>query len=60
MEIYNESVNDLIEPANKNLDIRESISNGIYINKLSEKTVENFDNVMDFMSKGDEFRNIEP
>lgn len=58
MEIYNESVNDLIEPENKNLDIRESISSGIYINRLSEKNVETFDNVMDFMSKGDEFRNI--
>ena len=25
MEIYNECVNDLINPANKNLDVRESI-----------------------------------
>ena len=29
LEIYNECVNDLIEPSNKNLEVRESISNGI-------------------------------
>ena len=58
IEIYNESVNDLIEPANKNLDVRESISNGIYINKLTEVKVDGFDQVMDLMSKGDEFRSI--
>ena len=39
-QIYNECVNDLITPANKNLDVRESIQ-GIYINKLTEKQVSN-------------------
>jgi centromeric protein E len=58
MEIYNESVNDLIEPSNKNLEVRESISNGIYINRLSEKKVETFLEVMKYMENGDEFRNI--
>ena len=36
------SVNDLIEPNNKNLEVRESISAGIYINRLTEKRVESF------------------
>ena len=49
IEIYNEAVNDLIEPANKNLDVRESISSGIYINKLSEKKVATFGEVMGYM-----------
>jgi kinesin family protein 15 len=49
MEIYNESVNDLIEPSNKNLEVRESISNGIYVNRLSEKKVETFLEVMKYM-----------
>jgi centromeric protein E len=48
----------LIDPANKNLEVRESISNGIYINRLSEKKVETFDEVIDCMNKGDEYRNI--
>jgi centromeric protein E len=58
IEIYNESVNDLIEPSNKNLEVRESITAGIYINRLSEKNVGNFREVMAFMDKGDECRNI--
>jgi centromeric protein E len=58
LEIYNECVNDLIEPANKNLEVRESISNGIYINRLAEKKVGSFEEVMNYMQQGDEFRNI--
>ena len=58
IEIYNESVNDLIEPNNKNLEVRESISAGIYINRLTEKRVESFQHVMEYMNKGDEFRSI--
>ena len=58
IEIYNESVNDLIEPQNKNLDIRESITQGIYINKLSDNKASSFNDVMNFMAKGDEARNI--
>ena len=50
LEIYNECVNDLIEPANKNLEVRESISSGIYINRLAEKKVTSFEEVMSYMS----------
>jgi centromeric protein E len=46
IEIYNESVNDLIDPSNKNLEVRESITNGIYINRLCEKKVGAFKEVM--------------
>jgi hypothetical protein len=38
--------------------VRESISNGIYINRLCEKKVDTFDEVIDWMNKGDEYRNI--
>lgn len=31
LEIYNECVNDLLDPTKKNLDIRESRQQGIYI-----------------------------
>ena len=58
IEIYNESVNDLIAPENKNLDVRESIARGIYINKLSERKVANQKEVMSLMAKGDEQRSI--
>lgn len=51
-------MNDLITPANKNLEIRESISNGIYVNRLTEKHVSTAAEVLDYMVKGDEVRNV--
>lgn len=51
-------MNDLIEPQNRNLEIRESISSGVYINRLSENKVESVQDVMAFMAKGDESRSI--
>ena len=46
-----------MNPANKNLDVRESIS-GIYINKLSEKEVSGTEEVLSLMSQGDEAKNV--
>jgi len=48
MEIYNECVNDLMNPANKNLEIRESVD-GILINRLTEKEVDTPQVVMAIM-----------
>ena len=47
----------MINAANKNLDVRESIQ-GIYINKLTEKTVSDAEQVMQLMEQGDEVRNV--
>lgn len=58
VEIYNETINDLIDPANKNLEVRESIKDGIYINRLSDNKVSSVQEVLSFMEKGDEVRNI--
>ena len=57
VQIYNECVNDLITPANKNLDVRESIQ-GIYINRLTEKEVQDQQEVFKYMIQGDEVRNV--
>lgn len=57
-QIYNECVNDLITPSNKNLEIRESISNGIYVNRLTEKDVGSANEVLDYLKEGDEYRNV--
>lgn len=51
-------MNDLIDSSNTNLEIRESISAGIYIPKLSDNKVESKRDVLYFMEKGDEARNI--
>lgn len=42
--------------SNKNLEIRESISKGIYINRLSECKVKNREEVMKYLLQGDEGR----
>ena len=43
---------------NKNLEIRESIAQGIYINRLSENDVTCASEVLKLMDQGDEIRNI--
>lgn len=48
----------MIEPANKNLEIRESIAAGIYINRLSECAVNGIDEVLKYMCMGDESKII--
>lgn len=37
MEIYNESVNDLLNPAGKNLSIYEHPKKGVFVNGLAEE-----------------------
>ncbi len=54
LEIYNENVNDLLDPTKKNLDIRESRQRGIYIDGLSEYEVSSIEETMTYLLKGDE------
>lgn len=39
LEIYKEQVTDLLEPANTNLQVREDMNRGVYVERLSEVTV---------------------
>ena len=57
-EIYNETVNDLIDCSKKNLEIRESASKGIFVNNLSEITVTNVEKAMQLLNKGESNRII--
>ena len=56
-EIYNETVNDLIDTSKKNLEIRES-PRGIFVNNLSEITVTNVEKAMQILNKGENNRII--
>ena len=56
-EIYNETVNDLIDTSKKNLEIRES-PRGIFVNNLSEITVTNMEKAMQLLNKGENNRII--
>lgn len=41
-EVYNECINDLLEPSKQNLDIREDKDQGIFIKDLSQVEVSDF------------------
>ena len=57
-EIYNETVNDLIEPSNKNLEIRESLNKGVFVNNLTEILANNCDKAIQLLNKGENNRII--
>ena len=57
-EIYNETVNDLIDSTKKNLEIRESSQKGIFVNNLSEITVTSVEKAMQLLNKGEANRII--
>lgn len=56
LEVYNETVNDLLEPKNKNLDVREGQGRGVYIENLTEHTVRCYDEAIHWMYYGDHLR----
>jgi len=41
LEIYNEQVIDLLDPGQQNLQVREDIKTGVYVEGLHEETVSN-------------------
>lgn len=57
-EIYNEIINDLLEPASQNLNIRESKSKGIFIENLREEIVRSPEQCMSLLAAGESHRHI--
>ena len=57
-EIYNETVNDLIDSSKKNLEIRESVAKGVFVNNLTEVVVPNYEKVIQIMNTGENNRMI--
>lgn len=58
VEIYNETVNDLIDSSKKNLEIRESLARGIFVNNVTEISVTNFDKVFQLLNIGENNRSF--
>lgn len=52
LEIYKESITDLLEPSNTNLQIREDMNRGVYVERLSENTVWNLSDAFHVLWKG--------
>ncbi|CAA7404749.1 unnamed protein product [Spirodela intermedia] len=52
LEIYNEQITDLLNPSQRNLQIREDVRIGVYVDCLSEEYVCNIKDVAQLLSKG--------
>lgn len=58
MEIYNESVNDLLCPGSTNLGVYELPNVGIYVSGLKEEVVISADEVLEHIRRGDAHRHV--
>lgn len=58
LEIYNETVNDLLDSSKKNLEIRESLQKGVFINGLTEIPITNLEKAVQLLKQGDNVRVI--
>lgn len=58
LEIYNEQINDLLIPEQRNLQIREDIKKGIYIEGLQQETVLSFEETLELLNRGIKNRHV--
>jgi len=56
LEIYNEVVNDLLDPANTNLRLRENPKRGIYVEGVQEEQLRSADHALHVVATGNEHR----
>ncbi|GLT97693.1 hypothetical protein SLE2022_152460 [Rubroshorea leprosula] len=52
LEIYNEQITDLLDPNQKNLQIREDVKSGVYVENLTEEYVSSMKDVTRLLTKG--------
>ncbi|KAL0050716.1 hypothetical protein WJX82_005679 [Trebouxia sp. C0006] len=58
LEIYNETITDLLKPSSGNLNLREDMKRGCYVDNLTEQIVLNVEDALNVMRKGTENRRI--
>ncbi|CAN4107643.1 unnamed protein product [Withania somnifera] len=52
LEIYNEQITDLLDPASTNLTLREDITKGVYVENLSEFEVRTVGDILKLLTQG--------
>ncbi|XP_022979663.1 kinesin-like protein KIN-12B isoform X1 [Cucurbita maxima] len=52
LEIYNEQITDLLDPNQRNLQIREDVKSGVYVENLTEECVSTMADVIRILMKG--------
>ncbi|XP_042050674.1 kinesin-like protein KIN-12E isoform X3 [Salvia splendens] len=58
LEIYNEHITDLLEPSSTNLQLREDLKKGVYVENLSEHRVRTVNDVLHILQQGAANRKI--
>lgn len=58
MEIYNEMINDLLDAKKKNLEVRESVQKRIFVDNLTEISVDSYERVSSLIKQGDSVKMI--
>ncbi|KAL7178397.1 hypothetical protein ACSBR2_031527 [Camellia fascicularis] len=52
LEIYNEQITDLLEPSSTNLQLREDLKKGVYVENLTEHSVKTVNDVLNLLLQG--------
>ncbi|KAI3504384.1 hypothetical protein L1887_25826 [Cichorium endivia] len=52
LEIYNEQIGDLLDPTQRNLEIKDDAKHGFYVENLSEEYVTSYEDVTQILIKG--------
>lgn len=52
LEIYNEQIGDLLDPTQRNLEIKDDPKNGFYVENLTEEYVTSYEDVTQILIKG--------
>ena len=58
LELYNEVVNDLLDPTRTNLEVRENRSGDVFVDNLSTWPVNTLDDFLNLLSQGESNRKI--
>ena len=58
IEIYNESINDLLDSSKINLDLRETVNKEVLVNNLTEIKIKNHEQALNLLLKGNDSRII--
>ncbi|KAI3702462.1 hypothetical protein L6452_28200 [Arctium lappa] len=58
LEIYNEQIADLLDPSSTNLQLREDVKKGVYVENLTEYEVHTVGDILRLLSRGSANRRV--
>ncbi|XP_023747565.1 kinesin-like protein KIN-12D [Lactuca sativa] len=58
LEIYNEQITDLLDPSSTNLQLREDVKKGVYVENLTELEVHTVGDILRLLSQGSANRRV--